>query len=296
MTWKRFLLVLSVVITFGCPSLGWSQEYKLGIQAFKGADKAMKEWKATADYLSAKTGKKFTLAPLTDSELMEGVKQGKIDIFFCNPAIYAEMNKEYNAQAIATMSKLSKTSPTEYVAGSIFVRNDSPVKSLADFKGKEFMTRAQSSFAGWLVAKRHFLEKGINPERDFKGIREAQSVEHVVYAVLNGVVAGGAVMAGTLEEMAEEGKIKMADFRVIDQVSDNFPFAHSTQLYPEFAMAAGAHVPAALKSDVAQALQAMTPSDPAAVSAKVSGWKKPLDYAPVVDCLTIVKYRAFAKN
>jgi ABC-type phosphate/phosphonate transport system substrate-binding protein len=233
---------------------------------------------------------------MTDKELMEGVKQGKIDFFFSNPAIYAEMNKQFNAQAVATMLKLSKTNPTEYVAGSIFVRNDSPVKTLADFKGKEFITRAQSSFAGWMVAKRHFLEKGIDPEKDFKKIRDAQSMEHVVYAVLNGVVAGGAVMAGTLEEMAQEGKIKMADFRVIDQVADNFPFAHTTQLYPEFAIAAGAHVPATLKSDVSQALLSMAPSDPAAVDAKVSGWKKPLDYAPVVDCLTILKYGSFAKN
>lgn len=293
---KGLLIAVLSVMSCAFPSPGWSQEYKLGIQAFKGADTAMKEWKATSDYLTAKLGKTFTVVPCTDNELMEGVKQGKIDFFYANPAIFAEMNKQYGAQVLVTMVKATRTQPTEYLAGTIFTRKESAVKTLADFRGKDFMTRAKSSFAGWMVAKRHFLDKGIDPEKEFKAIKEAKSVEHVVYAVLNGAVEGGAIMAGTLEEMAAAGKVKMADFRVIDQAADNFPFVHTTQLYPEFCIAAGANVPPALKADVAQVLQAVAPTDPAAVNAKLNGWKKPLDYTPVVECLTIVKYGAFARN
>ncbi|NLI80979.1 MAG: PhnD/SsuA/transferrin family substrate-binding protein [Deltaproteobacteria bacterium] len=278
------------------PSICLSQEYKIGIQAYKGADKAITEWRPTAEYLTAKLGKKFTAVPLDDKGLMEAVKEGKVDFFFSNPSIYTELNRQCGAQAVATLVKSFKNQPMEYVASSILVRKDSPVQTLADFKGKEFMTRAKSSFAGWLIVKRLFLEKGIDPDRDFKAVRETKSVEHVVYAVVNGAVDGGAVIAGTLEEMAHEGKVKMEDFRLINPIADNFPVAHSTPLYPEFPMVAVAHVPANVRNEVAQALNSLTPSEPAAVSAKIQGWRKPLDYTPVADCMQIVHQGVIAKK
>jgi len=273
-----------------------AQEIKIGVQAYKGADQTIREWKATAEYLTGKLGKTFSILPLSDKDLIAAVKEGKVDFFFSNPSIYVELNREENAEAIATMVKVIQDRPVEYVAASILVRHDSPIKKLADFKGKVFMTRAKSSFAGWLIVQRLFLENNIDPARDFNAVKETQSVQHVVYAVLNGAVDGGAVIAGTLEEMVQEGKVKMEDFRVVNAKVDLLPLAHSTQLYPEFPMVAAAHVPADLKAEVAAALHALKPTDPAAVSARIGGWSRPLDYSPVAECLRIVQRGILAKN
>lgn len=287
-------VALASLITFSAATA--AQEIKIGIQAYKGADQAIREWKPTADYLSATLGKTFTVIPLNDKDLIAAVKESKVDFFFSNPSIYVELNRENQAEAIGTMVKIIQDRPVEYVAASILVHRDSPIKKLSDFKGKVFMTRAKSSFAGWLIVQRLFMENGIDPDRDFSVVKETQSVQHVVYAVLNGAVDGGAVIAGTLEEMVKDGKVKMEDFRVINAKVDLLPLAHSTQLYPEFPMVAAAHIPADLKEQVTQALQSLKPSDPAAVAAKIGGWSRPLDYSSVAECLSIVRRGILAKN
>ncbi len=297
---KRFQFLLSICAALGFllifhPNLQ-AQEIKIGVQAYKGAEQAIREWKPTADYLSSALGKSFTIVPYNDKDLIDAVKEGRVDFFFSNPSIYVELNRDHQAEAVATMVKIVQDRPVEYTAACILVHRDSPVKKLADFKGKVFMTRARSSFAGWLIVQRLFMENGIDPERDFSQVKETQSVQHVVYAVLNGAVDGGAVIAGTLEDMAKEGKVKMDDFRVINAKTDLLPLAHSTQLYPEFPIVAASHVPAQLKDDVAQALQSLKPSDPAAASARIGGWTKPLDYSSVAECLRIVQRGSLARN
>lgn len=273
-----------------------AQDYKIGIQAYKGIDVGVLEWKPTADYLSQKLGKSFTVVALSDKDLIAGVKEGKIDFFFSNPSIYVQLRDENKAEAIATMAKEIKGQRTEHVASSILVRKDSPITKLSDFKGKDFMTRAKSSFAGWLIVKRLFLENGMDPDRDFQSVRETKSVQHVVYAVQNGAVDGGAVIAGTLEEMARDGKVSMDEFRVINKYSDSFPFAHSTPLYPEFPMVAAEHTPSELREQVAKALLDLQPADPASKAAQIAGWVTPLDYFPVADCLRLVHNSSSGKK
>ena len=97
-----------------------------------------------------------------------------------------------------------------------------------------------------------------------------------------------------MERMAAEGKIKMEDFRIINQVNDGFPFVHSTRLYPEWPMAVLPKTDAAVADKVRKALVALTSDSPASKAAKAVGWTEPLDYGPVRDCLKAIKYGAFA--
>ncbi len=284
---------IAAASTFSTASL--AQEYKIGIQAYKGADVAVREWRPTAEYLSQKLGMTFTIVPLNDKDLIAGVQEGKIDFFFSNPSIYVQLKDEGKAEAVATSTKEIKGQRTEKVASSILVRKDSPITKLSDFKGKDFMTRAKSSFAGWLIVKRLFLEKGIDPDRDFKSVQETKSVQHVVYAVLNGAVDGGAVIAGTVEEMARDGKVSMDDFRVINKSPADYPFAHSTPLYPEFPMVAAAHTSPELRAQVAKALTALTPEDAASKASQVASWVPPLDYSTVAECMRLVQHNGPGK-
>lgn len=104
----------------------------------------------------------------------------------------------------------------------------------------------------------------------------------------------GTVRSDTLERMAGEGQINMTDFRIINQVNDDFPFVHSTRLYPEWPMAALAHIDDAKAAKVGEALRAMRSDDAAAKAAKVVGWDAAADYGPVRDCLMAIKYGVFA--
>jgi ABC-type phosphate/phosphonate transport system substrate-binding protein len=104
----------------------------------------------------------------------------------------------------------------------------------------------------------------------------------------------GSVRSDTLERMADEGKISLDDFRIIHQSDDDFPFVHSTRLYPEWPMAACAATDQAVVDKVVAALKTLDSAHPAAKTAKIVGWADPADYGPVRECLSVIGYGAFA--
>lgn len=292
---KIILIMLLLGVFWFAPSTCFSQdqEYKIGVLANRGAPQAIKEWKAMADFLSAKTGKSFTIVPLEYDQVPEWTKEKKIDFVLTNSGMYAELNKLYGLQVIATQVNQYRNQAMDKFGSTILVKSDSPIKNLAEFKGKDFACASRSAFGGWLMTVRLFMENGMNPDTDLGSLRELKLHDNVVYAVLNGAVAGGSVRTGTLEKMIQEGKVKTTDFRVIQQIEDDFPLVHSTQLYPEYPFAACPQVPSAIKQQVGKILIGIPETDPANTSAKIVGWKEPLDYGPVIECLAKIKWGVF---
>jgi glucose-6-phosphate-specific signal transduction histidine kinase len=82
--------------------------------------------------------------------------------------------------------------------------------------------------------------------------------------------------------MAAEGRIRLEDFRILNaHTSEDFPFALSTRLYPEWVFAKTKATPDALGKAVAIALMKMPEKHPAALAGRYAGWTVPLSYQPV---------------
>ncbi|MDH3392946.1 MAG: phosphate/phosphite/phosphonate ABC transporter substrate-binding protein [Desulfobulbaceae bacterium] len=271
-------------------------DVKIGVLAKRGAAKSMKKWGATATYLSQKIGTECSVIPLQFSAIEPAVASKKIDFILANPAFFVELEKKYKTRAISTMINSSGGQALKDFGGVIFVTKESPIKTLADIKGKSFMCVKRSSLGGAHMAWRLLLENGIDPEKDTSAFLEGGKHDNVVLAVKNGTVDVGTVRSDTLERMQDEKKIRLSDFRILNQIEDDFPFVHSTRRYPEWPMAALASTDKALANKVAAALQKMSIFDPAAKAAKIIGWTAPADYTPVADCLRAIKYGAFANE
>ena len=269
-------------------------EIKIGVLAKRGASKAMTQWNATGDYLTAKLGEPVVIIPLKFTAIEPMVKSGNIDFLLANSAFYVEMEKKYGAKAMATLINSRDGKALKNFGGVVLVRADSQIQSLADIKGKKFMCVKYSSFGGGQMAWRLLLDNGIDPKKDFTAFTEGKKHDNVVLAVRSGVMDAGTVRTDTLERMEGEGKIKMSEFRIIHPITDDFPFVRSTRLYPEWPMAALSHVNSEKATQLSAALQALASNDPAAQDAKIVGWSPAADYAPVRDCLTAIKYGAFA--
>jgi len=290
-------LLLSVLV--GALSLVFSvdaqAEYKIGVLAKRGAITCMEEWDATAKYLSEKLGTEFAIIPLKFEAIEPAVKEGTVDFLLVNSAFYVEMEKKYGMYAVASLVNSIAGKAVKDFAGVVFVKNDSSIQELSQLKGKQFMCVQFSSFGGCQMAQRLLLENGIDPKKDFSAFLEGGTHDNVVLAVKNGSVDAGTVRSDTLERMAEEGKIEISEFRILHKMEDDFPFLHSTQLYPEWPMAATAKTDKALAEKVAEALMAMPADSAAAKSAKIAGWAKPMGYDSVVECLKSIKYGIFAQ-
>lgn len=269
-------------------------DLKIGVLAKRGAPHCMQKWGATGAFLSEALGTRVRILPLNFEAIEPVVVAGRVDFVLANSAFYVELEKKHGCRAVVTLINSRNGNALSEFGGVIFVRRDSPIQNLDDIRGKKFMVVKRSSFGGSQMAWRLLLDHGIDPQQDCAQVTEGSKHDNVVLAVLNGTCDVGTVRSDTLERMADEGKIKLADFRIVNRIDDGFPFGHSTRLYPEWPLAAVAATDQATAAKVAAALQSLKVTDIAARAAKIVGWADPADYGPVRECLQTIGYGAFS--
>jgi PAS domain S-box-containing protein len=262
---------------------------RIGILAKRGRRKCLDRWEPTAEYLTEHIpGKRFTIVPLDFDEIDYFVQKEKIDFLLANSAIFVKMDAKYGLSPLATLTNLRLDRPCATFGGVLFCRKDHPtIFSTEDLAGKTLTAVDRTSMGGWIAAWRELHLAEIDVENDLSSVSFAGTHDQVVYDVLSGKTDAGTVRTDTLERMAQEGAIRLEDFRVIPHASgiEDFPFMHSTRLYPEWPFAALPTVGKDLSEKVAIALFDMSPEDPAALAAKCAGWSTPHSYQPVHDCL-----------
>lgn len=287
------ILFVILFFTLSASTVFAADVVKIGVLAKRGSEKALKKWVPMAKYLSEKTGKKVRIQPLKFKEVPIFLKAKKVDFFLVNSSMFSDMKNQFGGKEIASLVNSRRGNALNQFGGVLFVKADSPIQSLADVKGKTFMAVKKSSFGGYQMAKRLLLNNGIDPEKDTRLFKEAGTHDKVVEFVSKGVIEVGTVRTDTLERMAAEGKVDLTELRVLNEQKDDFPFMRSTQLYPEWPMAAAAGTDAALVAQVKDALLAMSADSAAAKAAKIVGWSEPLDYGTVEDCLKELKFGSF---
>jgi len=290
-----------VVVGFFFFLVGLSQAadmVKIGVLAKNGPAKALKKWQATGEYLNTKvSGKKFEIVPLGFEKVFPAISAGQVDFFLVNSSMFVTAKVKYGAVPIATMINARQGKALKSFGGVIFTSayNDK-VKTLADVKGKKFMAVKKSSFGGWQMAYKEFVDAGIDPFKDFADLAFGGKHDNVVFAVQNEQAEVGTVRTDTLERMAASGAISMEDFKIIAKKDNSdFPFVCSTKLYPEWPLARLASTDAALADQVVAALKAISSTDKAAKAAKIVGWTDPLDYGPVEDLQKTLSVGAYEK-
>jgi ABC-type phosphate/phosphonate transport system substrate-binding protein len=135
----------------------------------------------------------------------------------------------------------------------------------------------RTAAAAYMLQAYHLLKRGIDVHKDFASFQPAQKQDDLAMLVQKGVADAAFVRSGLLEEMEKEGKLKVADFEIIDQKrGDDFAPVHTTVLYPEWYVAATAKTDAALAQRVKAALLRLTSTTEAARVARINGFVEPL--------------------
>lgn len=290
-------VIFIVLMTFTIGH-GFAQDpVKIGVLAKNGPAKAMGQWKATGDYLSASLpGVSFEIVPLDFKEVNPAVEKEQVAFFLVNSSMFVEAKVRYGAVAVATMINSRQGKPLKAFGGVVITTADNAdINDFKDLKGKTFMAVSKSSFGGWQMAYKEILDAEVDPYSDFAKLEFGGKHENVVLAVLNGGVNAGTVRTDTLERMAADETVFMDDFKVIHaQSHPDFPFVCSTPLYPEWPLARVAGTDVDLANKVAEALMKIKPEDPAAQKAKVVGWTTALDYTPVETLQKKLKIGAYS--
>ncbi|MEF3695366.1 MAG: response regulator [Candidatus Cloacimonadota bacterium] len=282
-------LLLFLILNPALSGVGADRHIHVGVLAHRGKDKAIEQWNPTMDYLSREIpGYEFHLIPLSFDEMYHYIDSEQVDMMISNSSFAAEIEYSYAAIPLATMQENFSGRGYNSYGATIFCRADAKgINKLEDLKGKSFVAVDPLSFAGWHMAQREFKAAGMRTPGDFSSIQFAGTHDNVVKAVLEGKAAAGVVRTSILESLAASGEIKLSDFKIINaQVADlNFPWLHSTRLYPNWSINALTQDNPALYKNIAMHLISMSPTDSAAVAAGITGWTIPLSNQPVLACL-----------
>lgn len=285
---------LVFVITLFLSNTVIAEDIRIALRAYQGADAAIQQWQATADHLSEKIpGYRFVMVPFeNNSALNQAVSQGDFHFSLTNPASAVEQRIRYGALPLATLVNKRQGKGYSKFGSVIFTRFDrDDINTFADLKGKTFIGADELGFGGWRVAWRELLKNDINPYTDFKEVRFAGGKQPaVVYAVRDGNADAGSVRTDMLERMAATGKINLDNYKVLGQkITQDFPFLHSTQLYPEWLFSSVSNLDNKFKTQVAATLFSIPDDSTSAINGKYIGWISPLDYNSVETLLKELK-------
>lgn len=242
---------------------------------------------------------RFQVIPLQFDDIDMVIKEKRIEFIITQPASYANLEYRYGITRIATMRKRRNDKTYTHFGAVIFTRSDrNDIHTLEDLRNKSFMAVHPDAFGGWWMAWREFERAGFNVKTDFSTLMfSGLPQDRVVFSVNDGDVDAGTVRTGVLESLAQAGKIDLADFRILNQRKlADFPQALSTELYPEWPLAAAAHTPADLAQRVVVALLRLPEDHPAAAAANISGWTVPVDYHAVHELMRELNVGVYAES
>jgi signal transduction histidine kinase len=168
------------------------------------------------------------------------------------------------------------------------------IRSLADLAGQRIAAVSVESFGGYQMQALEFLESGIRlPTGDrlrFTGVPHDQ----VIKLVLAAEVDAGFIRSGTLESLAQEGKLDLKQVKIINRQNlPSFPYAVSTRLYPEWPVAVMPQVDKQVASRLAAALFLMPPSIFEKSDATIHGFTVPANYGGVENVLRRLRLPPF---
>lgn len=216
---SRILFVLFALL-FAMPLLAMAKELKFGVLP-RLTEKEMREgFTPLADYLSKELGVKVTLVIPKDFDTWRKEAEARqYDIVYTNPYLYVLLKKavpETEVIAIASEPEIG-----DDIKGTIIVKKDSPIKSIADLKGKTIAATDPGSAGAYLVQMVMLKKAGLKKE-DVKVIFEKKR-DPVAEAVLSGKADAGFVRDDDVEKL-KAGPEKFRKLAVSDPIP-NWPIA-----------------------------------------------------------------------
>lgn len=278
--WLRALVCCLAIAAL--PATGaFAKDVAIGVFVYQGERAATEDWTPLLDYLrDAIPAHRFRLEQYDAEGLRGAIAARQIDLVITNPGYYVAMEAEFGISRIATLVSPLASSTREAIGSAVIVRAErQDLRELTDLAGRRVAAVAPAAFGGYLIAAREMLRRGIDPEADLRELRfVGLPMSNVIDAVLNGEVDAGIVRACFVEQLAQQGLLRIEQLRVLSpRPQGSLPCGLSSPLYPDWPIAVTRQTDPALAREVARALLAM-PAEAGSLS-----WSVPADYQAVHD-------------
>ncbi len=254
------------------------------------------QWSPLANSLNhAIPGYHFVIEAFESEQLQAATRSHQIDFVLTNPGDYILMSRLIGLSApLVTLSNLEQGQNINATGGVIFSRADrKDIHRLQDVRGKTVAATPDDSFSAYAMQAYELSTQGVR-RKDFKLLELKLPHDSVVDAVLTGRADIGFVRSGLLESLARQGKLDMTKIAILNQQDlPGFPLHVSTQLYPEWPLAALPQTDKNLTRYVAAQLLSVHENRKLTQAMNIHGFDVPADYSSVENVLRELRMPPF---
>lgn len=256
---RRLFAVLTLFLSVVSSSYAADRPIRFGISTFAAHSVNLPIIPATETLLENLLGEENIVFETLPVEILsERVKQGAFDMTLTSAGAFRRMAIEgAGVRDLATAASRRVPNPN-FAEGSVFfVRNDSPIQTIEDLRGKSVAANHEKGFSGWQTALGELARRGLNPQHFFS---RADFTNHDMAEVIRRVEDGrndaGVVRTCFMEAM----NLTLSRFRILGARDDgSIDCVHSTDLYPNWVIAAAPSLSPDLSRKIAAALFSMPP-------------------------------------
>jgi phosphonate transport system substrate-binding protein len=145
------------------------------------------------------------------ADAIDRLERGEFDLVELSPMVYVEASKRLQLKCLVqTIADGSVTA-----SGYIFVRDDSPRRTIEDLRGASFAFVDPMSTSGSVLPKKVLRDRGLDWKKDFARTEYLGNHEAVLLAVLEGRVDAGATYQGSFGALRRTRGVDPLTFRVI---------------------------------------------------------------------------------
>lgn len=175
---------------------------KLAVHPYLAASSIVEKFTPLADYLSGELGRPVLISVAKDyATHIDWIGQGAVDIAYMGPASYVILTESYGLRPLLCVLELNGKTTFQ----GIIVKTDaSPLKSLADLKGKRFAFGDPNSTMSHMVP-RYMLHKAGVDVSELSMYEFLSNHENVAMAVLAGQFDAGSIKPETYEKYRDKG-------------------------------------------------------------------------------------------
>jgi phosphonate transport system substrate-binding protein len=185
---------------------------RVGLVPFLSKETIAAVHQKLADHLSKQLSVPVEIV-VADSygDAIDRMERGEFDLVELSPLVYVEASQRLKLKCLVqTIADGSATA-----SGYIFVRDDSPRRSIEELKGGSFAFVDPMSTSGSLLPKKVLRDRGLDWTKDFSRTEYLGNHEAVLLAVLEGRADAGATYQGSFNSLRRNKGIDPLSFRVI---------------------------------------------------------------------------------
>lgn len=220
---------------------------------------------------------------LSDVDLFAGVANNSLDFVLVGAASQSCLAYAYGISPLVSAVRLTSGQATAAVAGAIVTDSSrTDIAAIQDLSNKRIGCSGLDQLTGCQSQWAEMVDAGLGLFQASSQVLFANDSLTLLRGVKSGTVDVAFVQAGQLEGLAEDGVLKIGDYKLIAERNfTDFPYPTSTRLYPAQVVSATARVSPQLRSRVARALLEITSTDSAAMDGNYSRFTAPYDYTQI---------------